>query len=220
MAQVTSAGLVLDSGTLSEILRRMAAALRQNSEEIRLLDAAIGDGDLGVTVELMAEAMRQFADSTEETDIGKLLAQCGIAINRANPSTFGTLMAAGFMGAGKTVTGKTTIDLADLVTMGRASIESIMARGKASVGYKTMLDALVPAVDALAEGQTKDEPLPVAVRAAALACERGMKATAEMVAMCGKARVFREKSIGVQDGGATVVHHMIDASAEYIDGLG
>jgi dihydroxyacetone kinase-like protein len=141
--------LALDSKGLRGLLLEVAAALTQHSEEIRELDATVGDGDLGITVELMAKALVEFADSSVETDIGRLLMQCGMAVNRANPSTFGTVVASGFMGGGKAVAGKTSVDLADWVAIGEAAIESIKSRGKASVGDKTLLDALVPAAEAL-----------------------------------------------------------------------
>lgn len=218
MAQVAS-DLTLDSGALCGLLHRAADALAEHIEEVRVLDAAIGDGDLGVTAELMSKAMVEFAASNEETDIGRLLMQCGMAINRANPSTFGTIMASGFMGGGKAVAGKTALDLSDLVTAGQAAVESIMARGKAAVGDKTMLDALMPALEALAGAHAQGEDIRVAMRAAATACESGMKSTVAMVAKCGKARVFQEKSVGIQDGGATVVFYMIEAAARHVAAL-
>jgi dihydroxyacetone kinase-like protein len=211
--------LALDSKGLRGLLLEVAAALTQHSEEIRELDATVGDGDLGITVELMAKALVEFADSSVETDIGRLLMQCGMAVNRANPSTFGTVVASGFMGGGKAVAGKTSVDLADWVAIGEAAIESIKSRGKASVGDKTLLDALVPAAEALKAERDKGGDGQTAMRAAAQACEEGMKATAGMVAKCGKARVFREKSMGVQDGGATAMYYMLKAAAEYIDTL-
>lgn len=207
----------LDSAALCEVLRRMATSLPAHSEEVRLLDAAIGDGDLGVTAELMSQAMRELADSTEETDTGKLLAQCGMAVNRANPSTFGTIMASGFMGAGKAVAGKTTLDLADLVTAGEAALLAMKNRGKAEEGDKTVLDALAPAVAALAAENEKGGDSRSAIQAAARACERGMKATVAMTAKHGKQRVFAEKSVGVQDGGATVLHYMVEAFADFVE---
>ena len=206
----------MDSSALRDIFRRMAASLAEHTEEVRLLDAAIGDGDLGVTAGLMAQAMEEYADSSEESDVGKLLAQCGMAINRANPSTFGTIMASGFLGAGKAVAGKTELELADLVVAGEAALEAMKSRGKAEVGDKTVLDALAPAVESLAAEQQKGSDLRTATQEAALACEQGMKATVDMVAKHGKHRVFAEKSVGVQDGGATVLHYMVDATARYV----
>lgn len=211
--------LTLDSDALRDILRRMATTLSAHCEEVRLLDAAIGDGDLGVTTALMAQAMKGFADSTKETDVGRLLGQCGLAVNRANPSTFGTIMATGFMGAGKAVTGKAALELADLVAAGEAAVAAMKNRGKAEVGDKTVLDALAPAVAALAAEERRGSGMRIAMLMAARACEDGMKATTDMVAKHGKQRVFAEKSVGVQDGGATVLHYMMDAAAEYVDAL-
>jgi dihydroxyacetone kinase-like protein len=208
--------LELDSEALRGLLLAVAADLTRHSEEIRELDAKVGDGDLGVTVELMSKALIEFAESSPETDIGRLLMQCGMAVNRANPSTFGTIVASGLMGGGKAVAGKASADIADWVAISEGAIESIKSRGKASVGDKTLLDALVPAVEALKAEWGKGSDERTAMRAAARAAEEGMKATVGMIAKCGKARAFQEKSVGVQDGGATAMHYMWKAAAEYI----
>lgn len=209
----------LDRDGVRGLLRKVATSLTQHGEEMRALDAQIGDGDLGITVELMAKALIGFAESTEETDLGRLLAQCGMAINRANPSTFATIIASGLVGGGKAVFGKTSVGIGDWVAIGERAIESIESRGKASVGDKTLLDALVPAVAALETERSKGSDERTAMWAAVQACEEGMKATVDMVAKCGKARAFRERSVGVQDGGATAVYYMVRAAAGYIDEL-
>ena len=211
--------LSLDTKALAGLLRAVAAGLEGHAEEIRELDARVGDGDLGVTVGLMAQALRDFAGSNQETDIGRLLMQCGLAVNRANPSTFGTIVASGFMGCGKAVAGRTSIGLDDWVVLGEAAIESMQSRGKASLGDKTLLDALVPAVAALRRERDTGSDEKTAVRAAVKACREGMEATVAMVAKCGKARVFQEKSVGVQDGGATAMYYMLKAAAEYLEEL-
>ncbi len=104
----TVSALLLDADALRGLLKKVAKSLERHSEELRELDAKVGDGDLGVTVQLMAKALVEFAASEAETDIGRLLMQCGMAVNRANPSTFGTIVASGFMGAGASVVGKTS----------------------------------------------------------------------------------------------------------------
>ena len=211
--------LSLDNTALAGLLRAVAAGLEGHTEEIRELDARVGDGDLGVTVGLMAQALRDFAGSNQETDIGRLLMQCGLAVNRANPSTFGTIIASGFMGGGKALAGRTSVGLDDWVVIGEAAIESMQSRGKASLGDKTLLDALVPAVAALERERDAGSDEKTAVQAAVKACQEGMEATVAMVAKCGKARVFQEKSVGVQDGGATAMYYMLKAAADYIEEL-
>jgi len=72
--------LALDSADLCRMLGQVSAALGAHSEEIRELDAKVGDGDLGITVDLIGKALLEFAGSTSETDVGRLLMQCGVAV--------------------------------------------------------------------------------------------------------------------------------------------
>jgi len=216
MAAIMSA-VAFDSPALKRLLRDMGVTLQAHSEEIRELDAKVGDGDLGITVGLMGNALAEFAETADEADVGKLLMQCGLAVNRSNPSTFGTLLASGFMAGGKAVMGKTSVGLADWVEMGAGAVDGIQNRGKASVGDKTMLDALAPAVAELSAEARKGSDERAAARAAARAAEQGMKATIAMVAKCGRARAFQERSVGVQDGGATAIFYLVKAFADFVD---
>ena len=98
----------ITTSNLAIMLKETASELEAHAEELRELDSVIGDGDLGVTVHLFSKAISEYVTSVKETDVGRFLAQCGLHINRANPSTFGTILAFAFMGAGKTVNGKST----------------------------------------------------------------------------------------------------------------
>ena len=93
--------------------RRVAAALKADQATLTELDQAVGDGDLGVTAIKLAEALETAADQGG-VDLGKFLAQTGMALNRAAPSTIGTLMATALMQAGKKVLGKESLTAADL----------------------------------------------------------------------------------------------------------
>jgi dihydroxyacetone kinase-like protein len=96
----------IDTATLITILKETAAGWSRHSEEIGQLDAIVGDGDMGVTVELGSKAMIDYLANPAEEDIGKLLMKCGMQINKASPSTFGTLLASAFMEAGKAALGR------------------------------------------------------------------------------------------------------------------
>jgi dihydroxyacetone kinase-like protein len=209
--------LAFDSADVRRMLSQAAAGLTAHSDEIRDLDARVGDGDLGITVGLIARALVDISASTEATDIGRLLMQCGAAVARSNPSTFATILASGFMGGGKVVLGKTSVGVGDWVVVGKGAIDAIQGRGKAAVGDKTLLDALVPAVEALEAEAGRGSDERTAVQAALQAGEQGMRATTDMVAKCGRARAFQERSVGVQDGGATAVFCLIKAFAEFVD---
>ena len=204
----------LDVDGMKALLQSVAVDLKSHSEELRQLDAKVGDGDLGVTIELASQAMSDYLVSSTEIDIGKLLAQCGMNINKVSPSTFGTILASAFMGGGKAVVGKENIRLNELLLIGEGAVDSIKKRGKAEVGDKTLLDALIPAVDTLkiSTGTDEKQVLDAAVNAA----KEGVKATVDMKAKFGRAQWFQEGSVGVQDGGATAIYYMIKSFTEHI----
>jgi dihydroxyacetone kinase-like protein len=195
------------------MLKETASELQAHAEELRQLDSVIGDGDLGVTVNLFSKAISEYMASVSETDVGRFLAQCGLYLNRANPSTFGTVLALAFMGAGKKVTGKKTIGISDLVLIGEGAVEKIQERGKARVGDKTVLDSLVPAVETLKKELESDAHPKSAITAAVKAGEYGMKATVNMRADVGRAKMFQDRSIGIQDGGATAMYYLMESFA-------
>ena len=201
---------------VASLLLDAANDLESRSEELRVLDAAIGDGDLGITVQLASKAMRAYLASANEPSIGRLLAQCGMTINKASPSTFGTLLASAFLAAGKAVPDKDRVDPADLVLMGDAAVEGVKKRGKADVGEKTMLDCLVPAVEAFKVAIECGSDLPHALQQAVTAAEAGLKSTVNMQSRHGRASWHGEKTIGVQDAGATAMYYLIESLARHL----
>ncbi|MCL5958721.1 MAG: dihydroxyacetone kinase subunit L [Chloroflexi bacterium] len=98
----------------------------------------------------------EIADSLPREDVGTSLMRCGMAFNEVASSTFGTLLSRAMMQCGKAVRGKATLDPVDVVAMGRAAVESIEQIGKAHRGDKTLLDALIPGVEALAAAYVRD----------------------------------------------------------------
>jgi len=208
-------GTSINSTQLTSILLSLADDVEARSDELRQLDAAIGDGDLGITIQLGSEGMRQYLHSSPGQDIGQHLARCGMSINKASPSTFGTLLASAFMAAGKAVSGKTAITPTDLALMGEAAIEGIKKRGHAEVGDKTMLDCLVPAAAAYKAAVESGVDPASALSAAVEAANAGMLSTVEMVSKHGRASWHRENSVGVQDAGATAMYFMVESFARH-----
>ncbi|MBA7470877.1 PEP-dependent dihydroxyacetone kinase, ADP-binding subunit DhaL [subsurface metagenome] len=198
------------------ILKDVASDFESHSEELRQLDAVIGDGDLGVTAELGSKGLREYLSSPDEGNVGQLLAKCGLQFNKASPSTFGTLLASAFMGAGKAVMGKEKIEIEDLVLIADGAVDGIKKRGKAEVGDKTMLDCLVPAVEAFKKELVGGAEPETALKAAVTAAEEGMKATIPMMSKHGRASWHREKTIGVQDAGATAMYYLIESFARHL----
>ena len=207
----------LNSEDIISILKEVAIDMKEHIDELRELDAAIGDGDLGVTIELGANAISSYLAAPDEADIGKMLVKCGMNINRANPSTFGTLLAAAFLSAGKEVQNKTTINADDLASMGNGAINGIKMRGKAEVGDKTMLDSLVPAVNAFQGSFEENGDIAEALQAAVAAAEAGMQATADMKAKVGRGSYRPDGTVGVRDGGATAMYFLVESFTRHLN---
>lgn len=205
----------LTCADLRELLAATAVDMQEHFDELRELDAALGDGDLGITMELASAVMGDASNYGIEDDVGQMLATLGMNINRASPSTFGTLLATALINAGKAVSGKRVVGLEDLVSMGLGAVEGIKRMGKAEVGDKTMLDSLVPAVEAFQKEVDGHTELARAFRAAVVAGETGMRATTEMTAKRGRASWRREESSGAQDAGATAIYYLIQSFAKH-----
>ena len=90
-------------------LSRASALMEENKQYLCDLDAALGDGDLGLTMSLGFAEIKNFVESSAESDLGKLIAQAGMSMAKKVPSSMGTLVASGFMNAGKSCKGKTEL---------------------------------------------------------------------------------------------------------------
>ena len=209
---MTESILTLES--LNSLLKQVASDMKTHIEELRELDSVVGDGDLGVTVELESDAMASFLETPSEDSIGQLLAKCGMSINKASPSTFGTLLASAFLGAGQVVRDKREIGTEDLLLMGQGAIDGIKRRGKAEVGEKTLLDSVVPAVEAFEREIKSENNLTQALNAAVSAAETGMKATIDMKAVHGRASWHQKDTVGILDAGATAMYYLIESFAQ------
>jgi dihydroxyacetone kinase-like protein len=203
----------INAVTLIAVLKETAIGWSRFTDELRRLDSITGDGDLGVTVELASKAMTDYLNNPGEEDIGKLIMKCGLQINKSSPSTFGTLLASAFMEAGKTVLGRKDIEFQDLVLVGQGAIDGVKKRGKAEVGDKTMLDSLVPAVEAYKQAVTNNIDYKVAIEKATEAAKKGMEATKNMKAKYSRASYRPDGGIGVQDAGATATYYLIESFA-------
>lgn len=200
---------------LDSVLKSMEGA----KEELIELDGSMGDGDLGLTMVKGFEALCADLREQTETDMGKLMMKLGMKMNATVPSTMGTLVSTCFMKAGPAAKNKTEIDLSDMVAMGQGAVKGVMERGKTKIGDKTMLDALAPAVDALASASSAGKSLTEAWQDAAAAAEQGVEATKSMQSVHGRAAYYREKSVGRQDPGATAVMYIVRGIAEGIKQL-
>jgi dihydroxyacetone kinase-like protein len=195
---------------LRTLLDRALELVAKNQDELRDLDSAIGDGDLGITVSRGAQAARQsiaaLSAASTPSDVIRTLAT---TIASANPSSFSALVATGLLAASRSISGRESLTASDVVTMAQQAVPAIAKRGKAEVGDKTVLDALVPSMAAL-EASTSDQALNAMIAAA----RKGIDDTAGAVSRKGRAAWLGERTIGHPDPGATAYLRFLEALAQ------
>lgn len=196
----------------------IAAKLEAANEAITALDAEMGDGDLGVTCRLGMRAVLEAVPGVADPSLDAVLLKAGMSFNAAGASTFGALVASGAMRAAKLAKdeGLQAWDLPALTAGLRAAAGGIEQRGKAERGQKTLLDALWPAIEALEAAAESGKSLPEALASAAQAAAAGAEATRPLKSKFGRAAWLQDKTVGVQDPGATVVATVLAAMAEYV----
>lgn len=197
-----------------DAIRRICGALLRKSDYLTALDQAIGDGDAGITVSKLATALLAYTDGTKADDIGVFLARAGMEVNRAAPSTLGTLTATALMRAGKVVKGKADLYPRDLVQMFTAADEGIRERGKAKLGDKTLIDALQPAREVFLSGVEKGADLRQAFAQAVKAAEAGRDRVTPERSKVGRASWVGERTEGQVDPGCEAVVIVLRAISE------
>lgn len=200
----------MNGAALVSLLDAAMPRLAGAQEELRGLDAALGDGDLGITVNKGAEAVRAAVMALSKPTPGAVLKAAGSAFATANPSTMAALVGGGLLAAAKTVGDAPELDRAAAASVGRAAAERIAARGKAQPGDKTVLDALLPSLDAL-EASADDDATPLERMIAA--AQQGVTDTAHLVSQRGRAAWVGERGAGSPDPGATAYVRLLEALA-------
>lgn len=197
-----------------EMLLHVADVMIASHDLLTETDSKIGDGDHGDGMRVGFTAVKEELAKEEPQDIQTLFQQAGMAMLNSMGGASGVIFSTMFMGGAIKAMGKAELDSALLADMMAAAIVKIQKRGGASLGDKTMLDALCPAADALSAN--RGEELAVALQAAAKAAAEGVEATKGYVAKFGRAKTLGERSIGYQDAGATSVSLIFDAMSAFV----
>jgi len=195
-----------------------ATAIAEHRQELVRLDTAIGDADHGTNMDRGMRAAVEKVEATDADDIGAVLKAVGMALVSKVGGAAGPLYGTLFLQMGMATGGKSEIDLAGWADALEAGVKGVQARGKAELQDKTMIDALVPAVDALRAAANDGASLGDALRRSADAAEEGMKATIPLEARKGRASYLGPRSVGHQDPGATSAHLLVRTAAERFGG--
>jgi dihydroxyacetone kinase-like protein len=194
--------------------KSFAATIAENKEYLTELDSAIGDADHGINMDRGMQAALAKVDGLPPGDVGAFFKTIGMTLVSTVGGAGGPLYGTLFLQLGMVTAGKEEIGPADWSAALSAAVEGVQARGKAVLEDKTMVDALIPARDALADAVAEGATLGEAVRRSAEAAEAGMAATIPLVARKGRASYLGERSAGHQDPGATSSYLLLKTVAD------
>jgi dihydroxyacetone kinase-like protein len=205
-------GISVNSADIIQMLEVAAKSMAENRNVLIELDSVIGDGDLGLTMEKGFAAAAEAAKTEAASQPSVVFMKAGMALINTAPSTMGTLLGSGLMRGGKALAGKNELAVSDMKAFLAAFMQGVMDRGKAKPGEKTLIDVLVPAVQAM-ESYLGDDPVLIWKKAEAGALA-GIEAAKALEAQHGKAAIFREKTRGLEDPGGRAVYLLIKSFAE------
>jgi dihydroxyacetone kinase-like protein len=195
-------------------MRRFAGEMGEHRQELVRLDTAIGDGDHGTNMDRGMRKALEKVEAAEQADAGTVLKTVAMALVSSVGGAAGPLYGTLFLQMGGALAGQGEVDLSGWTEAWRKGLEGVQARGKAQPGDKTMVDALIPAIEALEQASDLGDGL----RAAAEGAEEGMRATIPLVARKGRASYLGERSVDHQDPGATSTYYLFKTAAEAFAG--
>lgn len=207
-----------DSTKVLEILGLMKALIDENAQFLTELDAAIGDNDHGINMARGFRKIEEDLPGLAGKDIGAILKKAGMDLVSTVGGSSGPLYGTAFMKAGAKAAGKEMITTDDFLAMMEEAVEGVKMRGKAVRGEKTMLDSMIPALEAMkcVAGSGKDAA--TVLSAGVAAAEDGVEYTKTIIATKGRASYLGERSIGHQDPGATSFAVLLKAIARAYGG--
>jgi dihydroxyacetone kinase-like protein len=190
--------------TVTAWMSETAAAVREQRDYLTQLDSAIGDGDHGTNMNRGFEAVEKaLAGQNGSVPPGRLLIVAGKTLVSTVGGASGPLWGSALRAAGRSLGDAESFEAPELAAALDAAIAAVVDLGAATPGDKTMIDALLPASQALHDGLDAGVPLQAAITAASEAAEGGARATVPMLARKGRASYLGERSVGHQDPGAT-----------------
>lgn len=197
---------MLDAIVLARAVPRWCAAMHAAAPELNALDGRLGDADLGATLDKCATLMEQALPELPDSLAG-IFKRCAQASAKASGSSFGTLLTVALMTAGKHCAGRESLSTPDVAALLSEVIATLSARGGAALGDKTVLDGL-DAIRRALSGAAADAP---ALALAGAAVRESLDAFRDKPNRMGRARMFAEKTIGLDDPGMVALLRMVEA---------
>ncbi|HEY3436735.1 MAG TPA: dihydroxyacetone kinase subunit DhaL [Actinotalea sp.] len=207
--------MAVDLPDLEHVVRVIAQTAVDNEKYFGDLDSVVGDGDFGYSLARGFEIVLSDWDTFDRTDARTFLQKIAMVISSRIGGTSGPIWGTAFLRAALAAKDLQTLDGVAVVAMLDGAIEGIKARGGASLGEKTLLDALVPYRDTVAERTAAGATSQEVVDAAASTARTSAEATSALQAMRGRAAYTGERSIGSPDAGAIAVAVIAEEIAKH-----
>lgn len=204
----------------AEIKRMLNGAIeiiRIKKDELSRLDAAIGDGDHGVTMWRAMEKMGEVVSTQPSGDLSTLFSEIGWALMNIDGGATGPLYGSLFLGMSDATVGMNSLDSAAFAVMFEGGLKSLEQQTKARLGDKTLMDALIPAVNALRASADQGQSIQEMIAQAAEQARLGSESTSAIPARYGRAKFQGDRTIGHPDPGSVSMAYIFQG---FKDGLG
>lgn len=200
----------MNTEKLIAVMHRIAEKIESEKDFLTELDNVIGDGDHGINLARGFGEVEKKLDALAEKEPAEVFKSVGMTLVSTVGGASGPLYGTGFMKLGMLLKGKPEIGMADFLEAFQAAIEGIQARGKSVKGEKTMLDAMIPAKEAMESVWSETQDASKAFESGIKAAWEGVEYTKTIAATKGRASYLGERSIGHQDPGATSFAMMLE----------
>ena len=203
----------MDADGVIAVLRAMNGRMAEEKDFLTQLDNEIADGDHGINMARGFAAVAEKLPGLAGKDVGTILKTTGMTLVSVVGGSAGPLYGTAFLKAGLAMTGKTEISFDDFLSCLKVAIEGVQQRGRAVRGEKTMLDAMIPASEAMTSARASGGDAQAVLAAGIAAAREGVEFTKTIAATKGRASYIGERSIGHQDPGATSFTFLLECIA-------
>ena len=197
---------MITTDSIKTAVTKIAQMMEESADELNAADGLLGDGDLGITMVRGFREIIEVRDSLPD-DVGMALFQCAKAFTKSSGSSYGTLLATGLMSVAKKKKGQQEIQVEEISALLDDALDAMKQRGKAELGDKTVLDVIAASSQA-AKDQSDGSSVLKAINDAVTSTIDEFRSRQSKI---GRARIFSEKSIGLDDPGMLAFRKMLEA---------
>ena len=197
---------MITTDSIKTAATKIAQLMEESADELNAADGLLGDGDLGITMVRGFREIIEVRDSLPD-DVGMALFQCAKAFTKSSGSSYGTLLATGLMSVAKKKKGQQEIQVEEISALLNDALDAMKQRGKAELGDKTVLDVIAASSQA-AKDQSDGSSVLKAINDAVTSTIDEFRSRQSKI---GRARIFSEKSIGLDDPGMLAFKKMLEA---------